>query len=63
MKYSLLVKLIYNIKISKIIEVLLFFANFRINSNLFLKLSEDSKVKLVIVIFKSVKEILNEIKN
>ena len=52
-----------NNNISEIKEVLLYFVNFRIDLNLFIKLRERSKVKLAIIIFKRLKEIYKEIKN
>ena len=52
----------WNNNILEIIEVLLFFANFNINPNLFLELRENSEVKLVIVLLKRLKELYLEIK-
>ena len=44
------------------IGVSLFFINFRIDSNLFIELREAPKTKLVIVLFKDLKELYRDLK-
>ena len=59
----LIAQLIFNYNVFKTIEVLLFFANIEIDPNLFLELREDSKAKLVVILFRELGKLYQEIKN